>query len=148
MWNVWGKSRPSSHSGLFGDSRAPEALLSWGSLVLRAPALLQGKGVCAGRQPPMSSQLLTQLCSCLTFGWICSWGFWALSPAPFSLGLECSTVCVCVCVCVREREREREIGKCLSVCGWVKRLVLHDCNWEWIYESEGIVSVSPLTCAL
>ena len=29
----------------FGESRAPDALQSWGSSVLRAPALLQGKGV-------------------------------------------------------------------------------------------------------
>ena len=46
---------------LVGELPVLEALLSWGSSVLRAPALLQGKGVCAGRQPPMSSQLITQL---------------------------------------------------------------------------------------
>ena len=40
---------------LVRESQAPNALLSWGSSVLRAPALLQGKGVCAGRQPPASS---------------------------------------------------------------------------------------------
>ena len=74
--------------------KAPNALLSWGSSVLRAPALLQGKNVCAGRQPPVSSQLITQLCACLTFGWTWSSGFWALSPAPSSLSLEWSTGCV------------------------------------------------------
>ena len=75
-------------------------------------------------------QLITQLCACLTFGWTCSWGFWALSPAPSSLSLEWSTGCVCVCVpaCVHMS------GKCLSECRG--RLVLRDCNWEWIYRSE------------
>ena len=101
--NVSGESRPSTHSGLFSELPTPDALLSWGSSVLRAPALLQGNGVCAGRQPPVSSQLITQLCACLTFGWTCSWGFWALSPAPSSLSLEWSTGCVCVCVCVNRR---------------------------------------------
>ena len=48
---------------LVRESQAPNALLSWGSSVLRAPALLQGKNVCAGRQPPVSSQLITQLCA-------------------------------------------------------------------------------------
>ena len=58
-------------------------------------------------------------------------GHWAQLPSPWAWsGAQC--------VCEREREKEREIGKCLSVCGWVKRLVLHDCNWEWIYKSEGI----------
>ena len=119
MWNVSGEGRHSTHSGLFGELLAIDALLSWGSSVLRAPALLQGKGVCAGRQPPVSSQLITQLCACLTFGWTCSWGFWTLSPAPFSLTLELSTECVCVCVsecvCVS--------GKML-VCVWVGHCVM------------------------
>ena len=52
MWNVSGESRPSTHSGLFSELLAIDALLSWGSSVLTAPALLQGKGVCEGRQPP------------------------------------------------------------------------------------------------
>ena len=99
MWNVSGESRPSTHSGLFSELLAIDALLSWGSSVLTAPALLQGKGVCAGLQPPVSSQPITQLCACLTFGWTCSWGFWTLSLAPFSLTLERSTECVCVCLC-------------------------------------------------
>ena len=99
--NVSGESRPSTHSGLFSELPTPDALLPWGSSVLRAPALLQGKGICAGRQPTVSSQLITQLCACLTFGWTCSWGFWALSPAPSSLSLEWSTGCISV-LCVRE----------------------------------------------
>ena len=101
MWNVSGESRPSSHRGLFGESRAPDALLSWGSFVLGAPALLQGKGVSVQEGSPLCPlQLITQLCACLMFGWTCSWGFWALSPAPSSLSLEWSTGCMCVCLCV------------------------------------------------
>uniref|UniRef100_F6R695 WAP four-disulfide core domain protein 2 n=1 Tax=Bos taurus TaxID=9913 RepID=F6R695_BOVIN len=41
--DVSGESRSSTHSGLFGELLAIDALLSWGSSVLRAPALLQGK---------------------------------------------------------------------------------------------------------
>ena len=46
---------------------------------------------------PCPLQLITQLSACLMFGWTCSWGFWALSPAPSSLTLEWGKMCVCVC---------------------------------------------------
>ena len=121
MWKVSGESRPSSHHGLFGESRAPDALLSWGSSVLTTPALLQGKGVCAGRQCPphpptpcpVSSVAHHPALCLLDVCWTCSWGFWALSPAPFFLTLEWGKVCVCVCA------RECVVGKCLSMCGRV-----------------------------
>ena len=38
---------------LVSESQAPEALLFWGSSVLRAPALLQGKGVSVQEGSPL-----------------------------------------------------------------------------------------------
>ena len=99
MWNVSGESRPSTHSGLFSELLAIDALLSWGSSVLRAPALLQGKGVCAGRQPPASSAAHHPA--------LCLFDIWMdlllglLGTEPSSLLLEPGVehrVCVCVSV--------------------------------------------------
>ena len=66
-------------------------------------------------QPLCPLQLITQLSACLTFGWTCSWGFWALSPSPFSLTLEWGKVCVCVRACV---------------CGW--EMLVNVWTSEWV----------------
>ena len=131
MWDVSGESRPSTHSGLFGELLATDALLSWGSSLLRASALLQGKGVCAGRQPPAFSAAYHPAL-CLLDIWM-DLLLGLLGTEPSSLLLEPGVehrMCVCVCMpaCVHMS------GKCLSECRG--RLVLRDCNWEWIYRSE------------
>ena len=105
MWNVSGESRPSSHHGLFGESWAPDALLSWGSSILTAPALLQGKGVCAGRQPPAFSAAYHPAL-CLLDIWM-DLLLGLLGTEPSSLLLEPGVehrMCVCVraCMCAHE----------------------------------------------
>ena len=106
-----------------------------GQLSIESSCPSQGKACsCQEGSPSCLLQLITQLCACWTFGWICTWGFLARNPAPFSLNWSgayfVSLCCVCVCVCVCE-------CKHLSKLSWVGvRLVLYDCNWEWIYRSE------------
>ena len=82
---------------LVGESQAPEALLFWGSSVLRAPALLPRKGVCAGRQPPrvLSAH---HPALCLLDVWLdLLLGFLGTEPSSLLLepGVE-HRVCVCV----------------------------------------------------
>ena len=119
MWNDSGESRPSSHRGLFGESRAPDALLCWGSSVLRAPALLQGKGVSVQEGIPTVSSAAHHPALCLLDVWLdLLLGLLGIEPSSLLLepGVE-QRVCVCVCVCVCTHEHVCVVGKCLSVCG-------------------------------
>ena len=134
---------------LVRESQAPNALLSWGSSVLRAPALLQGKGVCAGRQTPRPLSSSPSSAPAWRLAGLAprASGHWAQLPPPWAwsgaLGV-CKCVCVCVCVCVCMN------GKCLSSCGWVGTGVL--CymtvtGGEYTGVSEGLWVCNPLTCA-
>ena len=96
------QERVDTHSALRCELQATDVLLSWGSSVLRDLALLKGKGVCQEGSPSCLLQLITQLCACLTFGWTCTWGFWARNPASSSLTWSgahfVSLYCMCVCI--------------------------------------------------
>ena len=86
-----------------------------------------------GRQPLMSSAA-HHPALCLLDIWLDLYlGLLGKEPSSLLLELKWSILCVSVlrvCVCVCE-------CKHLSKCSWVGgRLVLYDCNWEWIYRSE------------
>lgn len=127
------QERVDTHSALRYELQAADVLLSCGSSVMRAPALLKGKGVFAWKAAP---PVFFSSSSSSAPAWHLAGlhlGLLGMEPSSLLLDLEWNTLCVSVLgvhVCVCE-------WKCFSECSWAGgRLVLHDFTWEWIYRSE------------